>query len=120
MSKESSTGQFRGPDTRTRAVRRGEQAPFHKLTDAQVIAMRRLYRRGRMRQRDLAEHYGVSLVTVNQIITRRAWKHLPEEASADPSLCDGAELIEFALTHARQLMVALTALAGRECGKARG
>lgn len=59
-------------------VRRGEKVPSAKLTDTQVLAIRRAYQHGQT-QRSLARQFGVSHPTIHHIIHRRAWRHLPEE-----------------------------------------
>ena len=54
---------------------RGERSPRAKLTDAQVLEIRRRYAEGEM-QRDLAPVYGVSRSLIQAIVGRKVWKHL--------------------------------------------
>jgi hypothetical protein len=50
-----------------------------KLTDIQVKEIRRLFKTKTSKQKDMAEQYGVSLATINNIIARRAYKHIVDE-----------------------------------------
>lgn len=58
---------------------RGEGHPRAKLTEADVIAIRKAYRK-RSRTggscRDLAKRYSVNLSTIHYIITRKNWSHI--------------------------------------------
>ena len=58
-----------------------------KLTPAEVIEIRRLRAQGRT-QRELAERFGVSRMTIRQIERRETWRHLSEEH--EPSPCSVA------------------------------
>jgi hypothetical protein len=53
----------------------GERNRHAKLTPDEVIAIRSLA--GRLSQLNIAALYGVSEPTVNHIIKRRTWRHLP-------------------------------------------
>jgi hypothetical protein len=53
---------------------RGESTPNHKITEADVIEIRRLA--GTMPQRAIGELVGLTQTTVGQIIRRQAWKHV--------------------------------------------
>jgi hypothetical protein len=55
----------------------GEANPGARLTDAEVLAMRRRYSAGRVTMSRLAAEYGVSLSVVANVLTRRTWRHLP-------------------------------------------
>jgi hypothetical protein len=55
---------------------RGEFHPFHRLTAADVLAIRTRYAWGGITQAALASEYGVSEEHVRQIILRRKWAHL--------------------------------------------
>lgn len=57
--------------------RRGEGNPRAKITDAAVREVRRL--RGKVRQRDLAEKYGVSKAVICAVQVRRRWAHVEDE-----------------------------------------
>ena len=50
-----------------------------KLTDIQVREIRRLFKTKMSKQKDMAEKYGVSVATINNIIARRAYKHIVDE-----------------------------------------
>lgn len=53
----------------------GELNPIAKLTDKSVLEIRHLIKCG-FSQRELATKYGVSNSTINQIHTRRIWRHI--------------------------------------------
>lgn len=55
----------------------GEEHYAHKLTEAQVIEMRERWARGGVKQRELAEQFGVTRALVGQIVRGVAWKHVP-------------------------------------------
>jgi hypothetical protein len=48
------------------------------LTPDSVRAIREEYRKGRVRQADLATKYGVSEATINMLLSRRIWKHVSD------------------------------------------
>jgi hypothetical protein len=50
-----------------------------KLTDMQVLEIRRLFKTKMAKQKDMAETFGVSVATINNIIGRRAYKHIVDE-----------------------------------------
>lgn len=56
--------------------RRGETHNQSKLTEEQVLAIRRAYVSG-VRQVPLSKQYGVTLSAINDIVHGRNWKHLP-------------------------------------------
>lgn len=58
---------------------RGEACVSAKLTESQVIDIRRLHAAGVMSKSELASEYGVHMVTIGAIIKRITWKHIPEE-----------------------------------------
>lgn len=58
----------------------GERHPKAKLTDADVLAIRRAYRPGLGGQ--LMRQYGVSQSAISAIVNHDTWKHLPREAVA--------------------------------------
>ena len=45
----------------------------------QVREIRRLFKTKMAKQKDMAETYGVSIATINNIIGRRAYKHIVDE-----------------------------------------
>lgn len=53
----------------------GERGPGSKLSNAEVIAIRREYRSGET-QRRLADRYGIHQGTVSQIVNRKTWTHI--------------------------------------------
>lgn len=46
------------------------------LTTDQVREIRKAYKAGGITQRAMAKQYGVSPTAINQIITRKRWKHV--------------------------------------------
>lgn len=60
-------------------VARGEGHTAAKLTEADVVAMRRRYAAGGVRYQDVANEYGVSKRTAYDAIVGLTWKHLPKE-----------------------------------------
>lgn len=50
-----------------------------KLTDDQVREIRRLFKTKMIKQKDMSIKYNVSLATINNIITHRAYKHIVDE-----------------------------------------
>jgi hypothetical protein len=67
-------------DSKGRRVSRGPQGehhPTHKLTDALVIEIRTRYVQESVTVYDLARVYGVHPATMQLLLTRRTWKHLP-------------------------------------------
>lgn len=53
---------------------RGERSGAARLTREQVATIRARYRTGGITQQQLADRYGVHLMTINDIIARRTWK----------------------------------------------
>lgn len=58
---------------------RGERVAGARLKAADVIEIRRLRRAGAT-EMELANRYGVHRTSINLIINRKTWAHLPEEA----------------------------------------
>lgn len=56
---------------------RGEQRPLAKLTDADVLAIRRRWDAGGVMQKDLAAEYDIGRSVISEILSRKMWKHLP-------------------------------------------
>lgn len=54
----------------------GEQKGTTKLTAEDVTAIRRRVAEGE-RQNALASEFGVGVVTINHVVHRRTWKHVP-------------------------------------------
>lgn len=59
-------------------IYRGADNPSARLTDADVIEIRRLYMACELTQKQIGERFGISTSEVNKIINRRYWKHLKE------------------------------------------
>jgi len=87
MSSKGRSGAHVHPETLARGDRngsrmhperypRGEQHISAKLTDAQVIEIRRLYTQTQTTYHLLALRYGVSLTLIAKIVRREVWKHL--------------------------------------------
>jgi hypothetical protein len=56
-------------------VSRGERHPRSKVTDDDVLAIRRAWKRGTSVM-ELAVEYGVSLVSIYNIVNRKTWTHI--------------------------------------------
>lgn len=63
-------------DTQLRAGRKGEANHFSRLTEAQVLSIRRLYAAGGESHRTLAARFNVAYSNVANIIHRRTWAHI--------------------------------------------
>lgn len=59
---------------------RGIKHPGHKLSEAQVIEIRRRHASGAVK-RDLASEFGVGRKTVSDIVIRNTWTHLLDEVT---------------------------------------
>lgn len=57
--------------------KRGEKDLRHKLTNEQVIEMRRLHDEGIYGYKRLSDIFGVSFGVTQRICNRRSWRHLP-------------------------------------------
>lgn len=58
---------------------RGTSHHAAKLNEANVRSIRKAHDQGAT-ERELAEHFGVSLRTIHAVITRKTWKHVEEVA----------------------------------------
>jgi DNA-binding MarR family transcriptional regulator len=56
--------------------RKGQANNAAKLTDADVLELRRLYDEEGWIQQDLADRYGIAQPHVSAIVRRRSWTHL--------------------------------------------
>lgn len=54
----------------------GEHNPMSKLTNDDVLEMRKLYSTGNYRQLDLANIYNIKFQTVSNIVRRETWRHI--------------------------------------------
>lgn len=68
----SKKGRF--PDRR--GLNPGEAHGRSKLTEEQVLSIRKEYKTGNITQAELARKYNVSQATICQIVTRQTWKHI--------------------------------------------
>lgn len=59
-----------------RRARKGTRHGMAKLTEANVIEIRRLYGTG-LFQRQIASRFGIHQMTISKIVRRIYWKHLP-------------------------------------------
>lgn len=57
-------------------ILKGEQHGHSKLTEAQVLEIRKAYDRKSRNGTKLAKSYGVSKVVISAIVTRRSWRHI--------------------------------------------
>lgn len=55
-------------------VRKGRQ--YSKLTQEQVLEIRKLYATGNYTQRQLADMFNVDQTLISQIVNRKIWKHI--------------------------------------------
>jgi hypothetical protein len=55
---------------------RGSKSPFAKLTEADVIEIRRVYAESRIGTPALGKQYGVSGQTIYSIVCNNSWRHL--------------------------------------------
>ncbi len=55
---------------------RGEKQGFSKLTEAQVLKIRKRYAAGSVTQKRLAKDYGIDRSTVGYIVRRDCWTHI--------------------------------------------
>lgn len=74
----SLTGKKQSPETieKHKLAQRGEKNASSKLTEGQVLAIRKRFAEGGILQRELAEQFNVTQVMISRIILRAAWKHI--------------------------------------------
>lgn len=58
------------------SVARGDDHKASKLTEEEVIEIKRLYSTGGYRYIDLAKKFDVAKITISRIITKESWKHV--------------------------------------------
>lgn len=58
-------------------VPRGERSNLSKLTEEDVLEIRRLHASGRHRNADLSAMFGVAERSIYHIVRRKTWTHLP-------------------------------------------
>ena len=59
-------------------IRRGQTHPCAKLTDEQVIQIRKLWKMGHRNVGVIARNNKVSSANINKIVNNRTWQHLNE------------------------------------------
>lgn len=67
---------------RFRVTMTGENAPQSKLKEAQVLEIRKLYKKGVYGTYRLAKRFGVCQQTVHEIVTNQIWRHLKSAAAS--------------------------------------
>lgn len=68
-------------------VKFGEDSSNSRLSNVQVLEIRRLFATGRYMQKDLAARFGINPCTVSQIVNRKRWVHLQDDGSiVEPEL----------------------------------
>jgi ribosomal protein S25 len=72
----SAAGGRNGSRTKPKSRPRGEAHRKSILTEDQVRKIREEYALGGITQQGLADKYGVSVASVNGIVTKRAWIHV--------------------------------------------
>ena len=87
-----------GPTPREQALQRGQTSPKTRLTDSDVLELRRRYTAGET-PTALAAHYRISTDQVQNIVKRRSWKHLPDAPpgpqSAEEARARGMSLLQW-------------------------
>ena len=71
-------GNLNGAKTKPWSRARGENNGSSKLTENQVIQIRRLFHQG-VTRRFLQKEFGVSYSLIRFILNRKLWRHLPED-----------------------------------------
>ena len=56
---------------------RGDTHHYAKLSETEVIEIRRRYAQGAVCQKELASEYGTSVSNISTIVRRRNWQHVP-------------------------------------------
>jgi len=72
------------------AVLRGERNGGAKLTEADIVEIRRLYDTGLL-MREIAVKFGVGKLQIGLIVNRKHWKHVPSEEPKRPRWGDHGE-----------------------------
>jgi len=54
----------------------GIKHPLHKLTEKEVVEIRRLYATGGITQRELGKKFGVSQARIQIIVSNKGWRYL--------------------------------------------
>jgi len=61
--------------------RKGEDSPVAKLTNSDVLEIRRLYSETEALQKHIARRFGITQMHVSSIVNRKSWKHLDNEVT---------------------------------------
>lgn len=77
----SAMGDKNGTHTKPNRIARGERQGSSKLTEQNVIFIRETYQRKEYTQLELAHMFAVSISAISKIILRKAWAHVPDEAT---------------------------------------
>lgn len=81
---------FDGHRSFSKCGHRGENHPAHKLTEEQVIEIRKLWiSNGKLSLHQIGEQYGVHEATVSAIVNNRIWKDLPSADELRKGKSDG-------------------------------
>lgn len=75
------TGDKSGPRKHPETRPRGEEHYFAKLSTKQVLAIRSEFAKGGISKCALGRKYGVTSVTIYQIVTGMIWKHISVHGS---------------------------------------
>ena len=75
---QNNTGKHWSKETRQKLseTHQGEKCPNHKLTEEQIIEIRRLFEKENISIKQLAENFNVRYITIWSIVNRKRWKHL--------------------------------------------
>lgn len=71
-------GDRNGTRTHPECHPRGEGHIFAKLSDDKVREIRKRYAAGGVKQRDMAEEFGVVISIISRVVTRTIWTHVPD------------------------------------------
>lgn len=79
MRRVAARGMAHGTHTRPEGRPRGERNGHAKLTEATAREVRAAYAAGGTTQRELAARFGVTQMTVSDLVTRKTWAHVGAE-----------------------------------------
>jgi len=54
----------------------GEDAKYSKLTEKQVLEIRKLYKTGKFTQKEIAKNYDITSENIGYIVNRKTWTHI--------------------------------------------
>lgn len=58
---------------------RGEDNGYAKLDEVRVCEIRKRYAAGGITQRELADEFDVAVMTINAVVLRKNWAHVPDD-----------------------------------------